>query len=93
MGKDIIGKFIDDNQHRERLLLQKEEDMYQYKRGKHELELNKWKFNNYHTRELEKFKIDDVYFFKKDAKPNYLIKNAFKIPKRDGDYFEKPTAF
>jgi hypothetical protein len=93
LGRNIIEKFITENKTMEKLLTQKEEDLYNFKRTKPELTLNSWKFNNHYSKELGKFKIDDVYFFKKEPKPNYLIKTPFKIPKKDGDYFEKPTAF
>ncbi len=36
--------------------------------------------------------IDEVYYFKKYPKPSYFLKDSFKIPKRDGDYFEKLKA-
>jgi len=89
LGQSIINKFINDNQEREKLLKQKEEDIENYKKSKHELELNKWKYNDFYGKELEKIKIDEVYYFKKDPKPVYFLKEPFKIPKRDGEYFEK----
>lgn len=89
LGNSIISKFIKDNEEKERLLLQKEEDIEKYKKSKHELDLNKWKYNNKFSKDFDKVKIDTVYYFKKDPKPNYLIKDPFKIPKKDGDYFEK----
>ncbi len=60
------------------------------KKSKHELESNKWKFNNFIGREFEKFKADEVYFFKKEIKPAYVINEPFKYPKKNGDLFEKP---
>jgi hypothetical protein len=90
LGKNIIEKFMFDNKNREILLLEKEKNISEDKRSKPDLKLNKWKFNNHICREFDKFKIDDAYFFKKYAKPEYLIKDPFKIPKRDGDYFDKP---
>jgi hypothetical protein len=89
LGKSIIDRFINENQERERLLKQKEQDIEDYRKSKHELDLNKWKYNDYYGKEFEKMKIDEVYYFKKNLKPNYFIKDSFKIPKRDGNYFEK----
>ncbi len=90
LGKDIIEKFIIDNKKREKLLFEKEKNLNEDKRSKPNLKLNKWKFNDHICRDFDQFKIDDVYFFKKETKPEYLIKAPFKIPKRDGDYFDKP---
>ena len=89
LGQNIITKFINDNKEKEKLLLEKEEDIYNFKRSKHDLDLNKWKYNNHYGKDFEKMKIDKVHYFKKDTKPNYLLKDPFRIPKRDGDYFEK----
>lgn len=92
LGKNIITRFIKENQEQERLLKEKEEDLENYRKSKHELDLNKWKYNDHHGKEFEKMKIDEVYYFKKDPKPKYFIKDPFKIPKRDGDYFERLKA-
>ncbi len=51
------------------------------------MQLNKWKFNSFDTRDFEKFKIDEFILYKKDPKPEFLIKLPFRIPKKDGDLF------
>jgi len=87
---NIINNFINDNKKKEELIKQKEQDIENYKKSRPSPVLNKWKFNDFYSKEFEKLKVDDAYYFKQDPKPNYFIKQPFKIPKKDGDYFEKP---
>lgn len=92
LGKIIIGKFIQENQERERLFSQKEKDLILNRRNRNSLDLNKWKFNSHQNGEFEKLKIDENIFIRKSPKPKYLIKSPFKNPKIEGDYFAQIKA-
>ena len=85
----IIGKFLDENKERERLYSQKEKEILEYKKSRSNIDENKWRYNSHNSGYFENLKIDEVLYFKKESKPEYLIKLPFKIPRKEGDYFNK----
>jgi hypothetical protein len=89
LGKNIITKFINDNEEKIKTLREKEEEIFKYNHSKHPVEFNPWKFNNHSLQELSTIPADKVHSFKTMPKPKYLIHEPFKRPKIYGDYFEK----
>jgi hypothetical protein len=87
LGKMIIGKFIDENKEREKLYSQKEKEIIEYKKSRRNMDMNKWRYSSHNSGYFENLKIDEVLYFKKEPKPDYLIKSPFKIPKKEGYYF------
>lgn len=89
LGKNIITKFINENEEKTKSLRKKEEEIFKYKHSKHSVEFNSWKYNNHSLQEFSSIPADKVHSFKTIPKPKYLIQEPFRIPKIYGEYFEK----
>jgi len=89
-GKNLMSKFMNNNKKMENALRNNENNFFIYTHSKPPLELNKWKFSNHIIYEFSTPKLDKVYSFRVEKKPqpNYLTK-PFRRPKIDGDYFDK----
>ena len=89
-GKKIITKFVETNKQMENALKTNEKNFFNYTHSKPPLELNKWKFSNHIIEHFSTPKLDKVYSFRVEKKPqpNYMTK-PFRRPKIDGDYFDK----
>ena len=70
-------------------LKKKEEDLYKLKHSKPEPKVNSWKFSNHILEEFGKYEADLVHSFTEEKKKKFLIEEPYKIPKKEGDYFEK----
>jgi hypothetical protein len=93
-GDSLIRKFIEENQRREKILKEKEKDLWEYKHSKPKVFYNTWKPTNNRMGEFMSYPIDKIHSFKQPQKKRFLIKEPFRIPKKDGDYFydRKSTA-
>jgi hypothetical protein len=89
LGKKIISSFVKDNEFREKLIKEKEEEMYKYKHSKPPVQLNSWKCSSHIIEEFSRPPGDKIHSFKKEKKKKFLNNNAFKVPKKEGEYFEK----
>lgn len=89
LGKKIIETFINDNKEKLQKLKEKEEEIYRIKHSKPPLQLNPWKPYNKIKGEFGQYPIDQVHSFRKERKKKFLIEEPFRIPKKDGEYFEK----
>ena len=89
-GKNLMSKFMNNNKKTENDLRNNENNFFIYTHSKPPLELNKWKFSNHIINEFSTPKLDKVYSFRVEKKPqpNYMTK-PFRRPKIDGDYFDK----
>jgi len=50
-------------------------------------ELNPWKYGLHQFGELTPVEYDKLYGFKKEIPKEFYIKGKFRIPKKEGDYF------
>ncbi len=88
LGRSIIEKFVSDNKIRETKLLSKEEEIEKFRVSKPTPQFNPWKFSNHIIEEFSKFPADKIHSYKKYPKEKFLITEPFRIPKKEGDYFE-----
>ena len=86
-GDKLIQKFIKENAHRERTLRKKEDELWEYRHSKPPLSINPWKPANHVITEFSVPPGDKIHSFRVEKKKPYLIKEPFRIPKKDGDYF------
>ena len=93
-GKRMITKFIENNKKKEKQLKLIENDFFKYMHSKPPLKLNNWKFSNHIIKEFSTPKLDKIYSFTVETKPEvkYMTK-PFKRPKIYGDYFDKKIGF
>lgn len=89
-GKNMIITFMKNHKNLENKLRRNDKNFFIYTHSKPPLDLNKWKFSNHIINEFSTPKLDKVYSFRVDKKPQpkYMTK-PFKRPKIDGDYFDK----
>ena len=89
-GKRILGKYIKDNEKREKKLKEKDDYIFKYLHSKPPVEYNTWKYSNHIIKEFSRPPIDKVHSFAADIKPQpkYMTK-PFRRPKENGDYFDK----
>jgi len=89
-GKRIIGKYIKDNEKREKILKEKDDYIFKYLHSKPPVEYNTWKYSNHIIKEFSRPPVDKVHSFAADIKPTpkYMTK-PFRRPKENGDYFDK----
>lgn len=87
LGMTIIDKFIDDNEKKERILRSKEQQLWEYRHSKPKVEYNPWKFSNHIKGEFSKRPVDIAYSFRVEKKKKYFLEEPFRIPKKEGDYF------
>jgi hypothetical protein len=89
LGRNIISKFIKENENKETRLKQKEDEIENYRHSKPTIQYNTWK-NSYNIiSEFSKFPGDKVHSFRHEKKDNNYIQGPLKIPKKIGDFFEK----
>ena len=86
-GDSLIGKFIEENQRREKILKEKEKDLWEYKHSKPKVFYNTWKPTNNRMGEFMSYPIDKIHSFKQPQKKEFLIKEPFRMPQKDGDDF------
>ena len=89
IGRSIITRFVKENEIRENKLKEKEEEYFEYKHSKAQVNYNPWKCSNHIIEEFSRPPGDKVVSYKKEPKKKFLIDKPFLRPKRDGDYFEK----
>lgn len=86
-GDKLIGKFIKENQQREKDLREREKNLWEYKHSKPPISYNPWKPSNHIIEEFMVFPADKIHAFKPEQKKKFLNQDPFRIPKKDGDYF------
>lgn len=90
LGKEIIGSFIENHEKREIMLLKREKEaINQLRKRNLASELNHWKRWPSTSNEFSNYPADMVVSYKKERKYVVLNKHPYRIPKRDGDYFDK----
>lgn len=95
LGEKIIAHFKKDNQQREEYLKKKEKELWDFKHSKSSIELRRnnskrWIYTNKSSGgEFNPLSIDNIVSIKKPPRPKYVIKVPYRIPKKEGDYFEK----
>ena len=89
LGREVISKFIKDNQKIQRQMAKTEEEVYKYYHNKPPLRLNPWKFSNHIIKEFSIYPGDQIHSFRKEKpiKPSYMVE-PFRRPKDNGDYFD-----
>ena len=89
-GQNLISRFMTNTKKTENDCRNNENNFFIYTHSKPPLYLNKWKFSNHIINEFSTPKLDKVYSFRVEKKPqpNYMTK-PFRRPKIDGDYFDK----
>jgi hypothetical protein len=88
LGRNIVSKFMKENQEKESQLKKKEEEIVTHKYSKPDPKFNPWKFSNHIIAEFSKPTVDKIHSFKTEPKKKKLIQEPFKIPKRTGNFFE-----
>ena len=92
-GDDLINKFKKDNKKLTKKLKSNEGLLWEYRHSKPDVKFNKWKPFNHVQEYFSTYPIDIVYSFKKEIKKEPLVKEPFKVPKKDGDYFyQRPSS-
>lgn len=86
-GEELISKFVKENTERENSLRQKEKELWEYKHSKPLPNINPWKPANHVITEFSVPPGDKIHSFRVEKKKEFLIKEPFLIPKKDGDYF------
>lgn len=89
VGAKIIGSFIKDNQKREQLMWDKDKEIYNFRHSKPPMDINPWKYSNHIITEFSVPPGSKVVSFKKESREKCLITSPYRIPKKDGDYFDK----
>ena len=89
-GKKMITKFITSNEKRKNEYEKKEIDLYTYLHSKRNLALDQWKYFYKGHDEFSKVKYDLIKSYKLPKKRQHTLNNEpFKVPKINGDYFDK----
>lgn len=94
-GRTIISKFIQQNRVRKKFYQQVIEEqkvlenqlVEKYRRSKPPIEVNPWKFSLHRKGYFEEPTFDRLHSFKEELPREFLIKEKFKVPKKDGGYF------
>jgi hypothetical protein len=89
LGRNIISKFIKENEKKQTILKQKEDEIENYRHSKPSVQYNPWKSSNHVITEFSKFPGDKIHSFKEEKKDDNYLQGPFKIPKKTGDFFEK----
>lgn len=88
LGQSIMTKFVKQNSDLERRMKETEKNIWDYNHSKPPLDLNKWKSSNHIITEFSVPPGDKVHSFRVEKKKQFLIQEPYRIPKKDGDYFE-----
>lgn len=88
LGRNIIDKFTNQNSDLERRMRETEKSIWEYRHSKPPLDLNKWKWSNHLINEFSVSPGDKIHSFRVEKKKPFLIQEPYRIPKKEGDYFE-----
>ena len=89
-GEKLIETFKKQNLLKEKLLKDKEEEIWKFKHSKPPVFINPWKATNHQNEYFNFVPFDKVYSFKVEKKQKNLLHSSPFLPQRRiGDYFYK----